>query len=129
MDATRIVVTGMGLVSPVGNTVQESWDNIRNGRSGIDWIKVIDTSNIDVKIAGEVKNFDPEQLFDRRLAKRTDRAQQFALVAAKEALDHAGVVVTEDNMYDIGVLIGSGIGSIGTTIEAVRGFAEKGPRG
>ncbi|MCI0350287.1 MAG: beta-ketoacyl-[acyl-carrier-protein] synthase II, partial [Acidobacteriales bacterium] len=129
MNGTRIVVTGMGLVSPVGNTVQESWDNIRNGRSGLDWIKVIDTSQLEVKIAGEVKNFDPEQLFDRRLAKRTDRAQQFALIAAKEAMDDAGLVVTEENMYDIGVSIGSGIGGIGTTIEAVRGFAEKGPRG
>jgi 3-oxoacyl-[acyl-carrier-protein] synthase II len=129
MQETRIVVTGMGLVSPVGNTVAESWDNIRNGRSGIDWIKVIDASQLDVKIAGEVKNFKPEELFDRRIAKRTDRAQQFALVAAKEALADSGIVVTEDNMYEIGVSIGSGIAAIGTTVEAVRSFGEMGPRG
>jgi 3-oxoacyl-[acyl-carrier-protein] synthase II len=60
MKDTRIVVTGMGLVSPVGNTVQESWDNIRNGRSGIDWIKQFDTDHINVKVAGEVKNFKPD---------------------------------------------------------------------
>jgi 3-oxoacyl-[acyl-carrier-protein] synthase II len=92
-------------------------------------IKRFDTSQIEVKIAGEVKNFDPEAIFDRRLSKRTDRAQQFALVAAKEALDDSGIVVTEDNMYDIGVSIGTGIGSIQTTTEAVMGFVDKGARG
>jgi 3-oxoacyl-[acyl-carrier-protein] synthase II len=89
----------------------------------------IDTSAINVKIAGEVKNFNPDELFDHRTAKRTDRAQQFALVAAKEALADSGIEVTEDNMYDIGVSVGTGIGAIGTTIEAVRNFAERGARG
>lgn len=129
MSKVRVVVTGLGLVSPVGNTVAESWSNIRNGISGIDWIKRFDTSQIEVRIAGEVKNFEPDVIFDRRLSKRTDRAQQFALVAAKEALDDSGIVVTEDNMYDIGVSIGTGIGSIQTTSEAVIGFVDKGARG
>lgn len=129
MSKVRVVVTGLGLVSPVGNTVPESWSNIRNGISGIDWIKRFDTSQIEVKIAGEVKNFDPEVIFDRRLAKRTDRAQQFAMMAAKEALDDSGIVVTDENMYDIGVSIGTGIGSIQTTSEAVMGFVDKGARG
>ncbi|MDQ7028067.1 MAG: beta-ketoacyl-ACP synthase II [Anaerolineae bacterium] len=129
MKETRIVVTGMGLVSPVGNTVQESWDNIRNGRSGIDWIKVIDTEQIRVKVAGEVKNFNPTELFHRRIAKRADRAQMFALFAAQEALADSGIEVTEDNMYGIGVSIGTGIGAIGTTVEAVRSFSARGTRG
>jgi 3-oxoacyl-[acyl-carrier-protein] synthase II len=129
MSLPRIVVTGMGLVSPVGNSVPEAWDNIKNGRSGIDWIQSINTDEIDVKIAGEVKNFDPNALFDRRIAKRTDRVQQFAILAAKEALEDSGIEVSEDNMYDIGVSIGTGIGSIKTVTEAVKNFMKMGPRG
>jgi 3-oxoacyl-[acyl-carrier-protein] synthase II len=129
MSFPRIVVTGMGIVSPVGNTVTSAWDNIKNGRSGIDWIRRFPTENINVKVAGEVKDFDPQALFDRKLAKRTDRSQQFALVAAKEAMLHAGIEVTEENMYEIGVSIGTGIGGIETTTEAVRNFSEMGPRG
>lgn len=129
MSFPRIVVTGMGLVSPVGNTVKEAWDNIKNGRSGIDWIQNISTDEINVKIAGEVKNFVPEDLFDRRIAKRTDRSQQFAIVAAKEALDDSGIEVTEENMYDIGVSVGTGIGAISTITDAVKGFMKMGPRG
>jgi len=129
MEFPRIVVTGMGIVSPTGMNVTESWDNIKNGRSGIDWIKRFDTDPINIKIAGEVKNFEIDDLFDRKLAKRTDLAQKFAILAAKEALDDSGVEVTEENMYDIGVSIGTGIGGITTTIEAVRNFEERGPRG
>jgi beta-ketoacyl-acyl-carrier-protein synthase II len=129
MSFPRIVVTGMGLVSPVGNTVTEAWDNIKNGRSGIDWIQNISTEEIHVKIAGEVRNFDPEELFDRRIAKRTDRVQQFAIAATKEALTDAGIEITEDNMYDIGVSIGTGIGAISTVTEAVKGFMKMGARG
>lgn len=129
MEFPRIVVTGMGIVSPVGMNVTESWDNIKNGRSGIDWIKRFDSDHINIKIAGEVKNFEINDLFDRKLAKRTDLAQKFAILAAKEALDDSGVEVTEENMYGIGVSIGTGIGGITTTIEAVRNFEARGPRG
>jgi 3-oxoacyl-[acyl-carrier-protein] synthase II len=129
MDFPRIVVTGMGIVSPVGNTVASAWDNIKNGRSGIDWIRRFPTDDINVKIAGEVKDFDPDTLFDRKLAKRTDRSQQFAIIAAQQALLDSGIEVTEENMYDIGVSIGTGIGGIETTSQAVRNFVEMGPRG
>lgn len=129
MEFPRIVVTGMGIVSPVGMNVAESWDNIKNGRTGIDWIKRFDTDHINIKIAGEVKNFEIDKLFDRKIAKRTDLAQKFAILAAKQALDDSGVEVTEENMYDIGVSVGTGIGGISTTIEAVRNFADRGPRG
>ncbi|MEO1289832.1 MAG: beta-ketoacyl-ACP synthase II [Chloroflexota bacterium] len=129
MEFPRIVVTGMGIVSPVGMNVAESWDSIKNGRTGIDWIKRFDTDHINIKIAGEVKNFEIDYLFDRKIAKRTDLAQKFAILASKEALEDSGVEVTEENMYSIGVSIGTGIGGIGTTIEAVRNFSERGPRG
>lgn len=129
MNETRIVITGMGLVSPVGNTVADAWDNIKNGRSGIDWIQNIDTSQISTKIAGEVKDFDPKALLDARLARRTDRAQQFALVAAQQALEDSGLEITEANMYDIGCILGTGIGSIRTVANMVEGFREKGERG
>lgn len=129
MSLPRIVVTGMGIVSPVGMTVTESWDNIKNGRSGIDWIQRFDTDKVDVKIAGEVKNFAMDDLFDRKLAKRTDLAQKFAILATAEALKDGGVTVTDENMYGIGVSVGTGIGSIGTTIEAVRNFEKQGQRG
>jgi 3-oxoacyl-[acyl-carrier-protein] synthase II len=129
MNGKRIVVTGMGLICPTGKTVTESWHNIRSGNSGIDWIKSIDTSTIAPKIAGEVPDYDPQAYFDRRAIKRTDRAQQFALIAAQEALDDSGLAITDDNTYDIGCMIGTGIGSIGTTVEAVNNFAERGQRG
>ena len=69
MEFPRIVVTGMGIVSPVGMNVAESWDNIKNGRTGIDWIQRFNTDHINIKIAGEVKNFELDDLFDRKLAK------------------------------------------------------------
>lgn len=129
MEFPRIVVTGMGIVSPVGLNVTESWDNIKNGRSGIDWIQRFTTDHINIQIAGEVKDFNIDDRFDLKLAKRTDLAQKFAILAAKEALEDSGVEVTEENMYNIGVSVGTGIGGIGTTIEAVRNFSKKGPRG
>ncbi|MCA9913015.1 MAG: beta-ketoacyl-ACP synthase II [Anaerolineae bacterium] len=129
MDKKRIVVTGMGLVSPVGNTVAEAWQNIRNGVSGIDWIKVIVTDHISTKIGGEVKNFDADEIFGKRIASRTDRAQHFALVAAREAMQDSGLEVTDENRYDIACIVGTGIGSIRTVVEMVNGFAAKGERG
>jgi 3-oxoacyl-[acyl-carrier-protein] synthase II len=129
MDKKRIVVTGMGLVSPVGNNVADGWHNIRNGISGIDWLREIDTEHISTKIGGEVKNFKAEEIFGRRIATRTDRAQHFALVAAREAIEDSGLEVTDENRYDIGCIIGTGIGSISTVINMVGNFAEKGERG
>lgn len=125
----RVVVTGMGTVSPMGYTVEESWANIRAGNSGIGPITAEDTALIGVHIGGEVKNFDPTNFMDKRAVRRTDRAQQFALIAAKQALDDSGFVVTDDNCYDIGCIIGSGIGSIRTLETMFKGFADKGQRG
>lgn len=129
MATQRVVVTGLGLIGPTGDTVATSWENIRNGVSGIDWLKTIDTNLIDVKIGGEVKDYDPEKYFDKRMSKRLDRAQQFALIAAKEALDDSGYIVTDDNAYEVGCVIGTGIGSIATTVEATLSYEQRGQRG
>ena len=125
----RIVITGMGLVSPVGNNVADSWTNIRAGNSGIDWITLFDADLVANRVAGEVKNLDLVGKFGRREMRRMDRAQMLALVAAEEALSDAGIVVDEDNKYDIGVVVGSGIGGIVTVVEALKGFQSKGHRG
>ena len=129
MAQKRVVITGMGLVSPVGNTVNESWENIKAGNSGIDWITLFDSDLVENRVAGEVKNLDLEAKFGKREMRRMDRAQMLALVAAEEALQHAKIVITEDNQYDVGCVIGSGIGAITTVVDAFKGFDEKGHRG
>ncbi|WP_144392012.1 beta-ketoacyl-ACP synthase II [Pleionea sediminis] len=103
----RVVVTGMGTVSPVGNTLQENWNSILNGRSGISTINKFDTEKFPVKIAGEVNIDIAERLQDKN-AKRLDPFIQYALIAAEEAIEHAGI----RNKKDVGVVIGSGQGGI-----------------
>ena len=129
MTRKRIVITGMGLVSPVGNTVEESWAGIRAGQSGIDWITLFDAELVANRVAGEVKNLDLAQKFGRREMRRMDRAQMLALIAAEEALADAAIEITDDNQYDVGVIVGSGIGGIVTVVQALRGFEAKGHRG
>ena len=129
MTRKRIVITGMGLVSPVGNTVEESWGGIRAGQSGIDWITLFDAELVANRVAGEVKNLDLAQKFGRREMRRMDRAQMLALIAAEEALADAAIEITDDNQYDVGVVVGSGIGGIVTVVQALRGFEAKGHRG
>ena len=119
----------MGLVSPVGNNVEESWAGIRAGRSGIDWITLFDAELVANRVAGEVKNLDLAQKFGRRQMRRMDRAQMLALIAAEEALADAAIEITADNQYDVGVVVGSGIGGIVTVVQALRGFEAKGHRG
>ncbi len=134
MDKTdksqRIVITGMGLISPLGHTVAESWDNCKNGRSGIDWITLFDTSNFEVKIAGEVKNFDPVSIFGTKEVRRTDRVQQFALVAAEQALKDAKINTQDASVArEIGCVIGSGIGGITTLVNVLQDYNSRGTRG
>jgi 3-oxoacyl-[acyl-carrier-protein] synthase II len=125
----RIVVTGMGLISPLGHTVKESWAAAKAGTSGIDWITLYDHSELDMKIAGEVKNFDPVALFGAKEVRRTDRSQQFALVAAREALQDSGLSIDGENAFDVGVVVGSGIGGISTLVNVLGEYFERGPRG
>ena len=120
----RVVITGLGTVNPTGNTVAESWDNIKSGKCGIGAITHFDTENFTVKLAGEVKNFDPSALIDRREQKHLSRFTQFALVAAEEAITQSGI--KESKEYDpsrIGVIISSGIGAL-DTIESEHTKAE-----
>jgi 3-oxoacyl-[acyl-carrier-protein] synthase II len=106
----RVVVTGLGLITACGNSVDETWDSLINGRSGADYIKKFDTEKFDVKFACEVKNFDPLTLIDKREARRMGAFSQFAIFAADEAMKHSGLVIDESNAFDIGTYISSGIG-------------------
>lgn len=128
MERRRVVVTGMGIICPTGNSVEEAWANAAAGKTGIQTIERFDTSALDIHFGGEVKNFDPNEFLGRREARRTDRVTQLGLFAAKEAIEDAALTVTEDNRYEIGVSMGSGIGGVGSLFESIRAFIEKGPR-
>jgi len=128
MSKRRIAVTGVGLVTPVGIGVTESWKNIIQGVSGISRITKFDPSNFSSQIAGEVKNFDPVNYLNPKEARRMDTFIQYGLVAGTEAIKDAGFEVNDSNAHRIGVSIGSGIGGLGT-IEATNDtFDAGGPR-
>ncbi|XWX05248.1 beta-ketoacyl-ACP synthase II [Aggregatilineales bacterium SYSU G02658] len=129
MSRKRVVVTGMGAIGPTGNNVKTAWQNVVNGISGIDLITLFDSSIIENKIAGEVKNFDADALLGKKEAKRTDRATHFAVAATKEAIEDSGLTVDDSNRYRVGCIVGSGIGGINSLIEAVIGFTTKGHHG
>lgn len=108
----RVVITGMGLLSPVGNTVESSWQNILEGRCGIGDITRFDTERFNVKIAAEVKDFDPTQYVNMKEARRLDLYQQFSIAAAMQAVEHAGLEITDENRARTGVIIGSAVGGV-----------------
>ena len=108
----RVVVTGMGLITPIGNTVQEYWDNIHAGKVGIGPIRGFDTENYKAKLSAEVVDFDAKEYMSPKDAKRMDRFSQFAVAAAKQALEDAGLDVESEDSYRLGVCIGSGTGSL-----------------
>jgi 3-oxoacyl-[acyl-carrier-protein] synthase II len=118
----------MGIICPVGNSVEEAWRNAANGVTGIAPIQRFDTSHLEIHFGGEVKNFDPEAFLGKREVRRTDRVTQLALYAAQQALDDSGLKITPENMYDIACVVGSGIGGIATIFEAVKSFIEKGAK-
>jgi len=126
--AQRVVITGLGTINPTGHNVQQSWDNITNGRSGIGPITNFDISNFLVKVAGEVKDFDPAKFMEAREARRRDRYQQFASIAAKEALAQSGLEITPQNAPRVAVLISSAVGGIKAFQDAVQAIFEVGPR-
>lgn len=123
----RVVVTGLGVVSPVGNTVEQFWNNAKAGVNGIGMITQFDTEGYPVKIAGEVKDFNPADFMDRKAAKRMDRFAQFAVAASKEALEDSGLDLAAEDMNRIGCIVGSGIGSLGTIEEEEQRLLSKGP--
>ena len=128
MSKRRVVITGLGIVSPVGNTVPEAWDNIVNGRSGITTITRFDASELPTRIAGEVKNFNAADWMSAKEVRRMDSFIHFGLAAAKMALDDAGYVITEANAERIGVNVGSGIGGLPMIEDNMREMIAKGPR-
>ena len=123
----RVVITGLGAITPVGNNTEEFWKNIKAGKCGIDEITAFDTTNYKVKLAGEVKNYNPEDYFDKRTAKRMDRFSQFAIIAAKEAWEDSKLDKEKENMERVGVILGSGIGGLNTMEKDITNLVEKGP--
>ncbi|MGI8824705.1 MAG: beta-ketoacyl-ACP synthase II [Chloroflexota bacterium] len=123
----RVVVTGLGCITPLGNDVATTWCGMKQGRSGVGPITRFDAARLNVRIAGEVKDFDPTLTLDRKEARRTDRFQQMAYAAAVEALGHAQLEITDDIAERVGVLVGSGIGGIGCLSDGFKVLFERGP--
>ncbi|NOX90127.1 MAG: beta-ketoacyl-ACP synthase II [Calditrichaeota bacterium] len=112
MSKRRVVITGLGLLSPVGNNVQETWQALLAGKNGVAPITLFDTAGYDTKIAAEVKNYDPLDHFDRKELRRLDRFSQFAILAADEAIEDSGLDLEKEDRDQIGVIVGSGIGGM-----------------
>ena len=123
----RVVITGLGAITPLGNNVEEFWKGIKEGKCGIDQITKFDTTDFKVKLAAEVKGYNPEEYFDRREAKRLDLFSQYAMVAAREAWKDSKLDKETENMERVGVIIGSGIGGIETIEIENKKCNEKGP--
>jgi 3-oxoacyl-[acyl-carrier-protein] synthase II len=126
MSRRRVVVTGLGLVSPVGIGVDESWNALVAGKSGIAPITLFDASTFPTRIAGEVKGFEPAKFMDRKEARRNDRFIQFALAAADMALKDSGLDMAKEDADRVGCIVGAGIGGLGTIEDEHRTFIEKG---
>ncbi len=124
----RVVITGMGCVSPLGHTVPETWEAAVAGRSGVGPITLFDASEHETRIAAEVKGFDPVAQFGRKEARRMDRYTQFALAATQQALADAALTITDSNRLRVGVFIGTGIGGIGTLLAEAEVYKTRGPR-
>ena len=124
----RVVVTGIGLVTPVGLNSESTWNSLVEGRSGIDYISLFDAEGYESRIAGEVDNFDASAALGRKEAKRLDRFSQFACVAALEALEHANLNMEKEDADRVGVLIGSGVGGIITISDQHKILLKRGPK-
>lgn len=122
----RVVVTGLGAITPLGLSIAETWEALLSARSGIDHITRFDTSQLRTTFAGEVKNFDPQNYMDRKEARRLDLNIQYALAATKEALGDSGLDLSQETPNRIGVIVGSGIGGIQTTLDNHDTAREKG---
>ncbi len=127
MEFKRVVVTGIGAITPIGNDAQSYWEGLIAGKSGIGPITRYDTSNHTVKIAGEVKGITPEDHFERKEVKKLDRFTQYAVIAAREAFKNSGISLDEMDAHEIGTLIGVGMGGIMTLEEQQEILLRKGP--
>jgi 3-oxoacyl-[acyl-carrier-protein] synthase II len=124
----RVVITGMGVVSPIGNDVSTFWDRLIAGQSGISRIESMDVAEYPCQIAGEVKDFNPEQYMDKKEARRFDRFTQFAVAASVQAMQDAALHITDENAERCGVYIGSGIGGIHTLLDNYKLLLDRGPK-
>jgi 3-oxoacyl-[acyl-carrier-protein] synthase II len=128
MHRKRVVVTGMGVISPLGLEVSTLWQNVIAGRSGIAPISLFDTRDMDVQIAGEAHGFEPTDYMSAKDARRADRFTQFAIAALTEAQAQSGLTINGHNAVDIGVIVGSGVGGIRTYSDEFAVLNQKGPR-
>src|SRR5215813_6748488 len=106
----RVVVTGMGALTPLGNDVESFWQGCVDGRSGLDWITLMDSTNYPVKVDGEVRGFDPQDYMDRKEARRMARFSQFSVAAARMAIEDSGIKLEDEDTNRIGVYLGNGNG-------------------
>ncbi|QTM98180.1 beta-ketoacyl-ACP synthase II [Sediminibacillus dalangtanensis] len=124
----RVVVTGYGVVSPLGNTVEALWDNVKQGKSGIKRIQADGYENINTQIAGYITDFDAAQYLEKKEISKYDLFIQYAVAAAQQALAQSGLDLEKANKERLGVYVGSGIGGIHTTLEQHKAFLDKGPK-
>jgi len=127
IEQKRVVVTGLGAITPIGNTLAEYWEGLLSGRNGIGPITLFDPSRHDCRIAGEVKGFSPHDYMDRKEAKRMDRFAQFAVSASKQALADAQFVINELNAEQVGVIIGTGVGGLKVLEDQQEVYLTRGP--
>ncbi len=123
----RVVVTGMGAITPIGNNVESFWQGLKEKRLGFGPITYFDTAEYKAKLAAEIKDFDPKKYMDPKAARRMEAFSQYAVAAAKEALNHSGIQIEKEDAYRIGVSVGSGIGSLQSIEKDYKKLLEKGP--
>lgn len=123
----RVVVTGLGVITPIGNNVEAFWNGLKEKKVGIGPITYFDTADYKAKLAGEVKDFDPKQYMDPKAAKRMEKFCQFAVCAAKEAIEDAGLNMEQEDPFRVGVSVGSGIGSLQSVEREYSKMLQKGP--
>jgi 3-oxoacyl-[acyl-carrier-protein] synthase II len=128
MSKRRVVVTGMGVISPLGNDTVSTWDAVLKGKSGIGAITAFDTDGFATNFAGEVKDFDVEKYLPKKDTKKMDRFIQFGIAAGKQALANSGLVITDDNASRVGIAVGSGIGGLGLIEQNHEKLLSSGPR-
>ena len=124
MELKRVVVTGLGALTPIGNNIPEYWEGLKNGKSGCAPITYFDTEKFKTKFACEIKNYDPQEHFDRKEARKLDKFAQYALVSSDEAIKDAGINLDEVDKFRVGVIWGAGIGGLETFQDEVINFAE-----
>lgn len=127
LERKRVVVTGLGAVTPIGNTLQEYWEGLLSGRNGIGPITLFDPSSHSCRIAGEVKGFDPHDYLEKKEAKRMDRFAQFAIAASKQAIADASFEINELSAEQVGIVIGNGIGGIKVMEDQQTIYLDRGP--